>query len=81
MALIPNPCYNTKTHTDCPRRAAGCAIGCSDWAEYEKKRDKIRDERKKEAQLQQACIGLRPMTHNKAFRDKIYAKRRRINNT
>ena len=33
------PCYNIDTKTDCPLRAAGCAIGCEAWAEYVKERD------------------------------------------
>lgn len=35
---MKNPCYNKQTKTDCPRRCAGCAINCPDWAEYVKKR-------------------------------------------
>lgn len=30
------PCYNTKTGTDCPRRAVGCRNSCRAWQEYEK---------------------------------------------
>ena len=33
------PCYNVETKTDCPRRAAGCAVDCDDWAEYVQERD------------------------------------------
>ena len=36
---MKNPCYNKQTKTDCPRRCAGCAINCPDWAEYVKERD------------------------------------------
>lgn len=32
-----NPCY--KDGVDCPRRAAGCAVGCKDWAAYRAERD------------------------------------------
>lgn len=38
---MKNPCYNEKTHTDCPRRKAGCASSCEDWQEYVKIRDEV----------------------------------------
>ena len=28
------PCFNAETHTDCPRRHAGCAVDCPEWAKY-----------------------------------------------
>lgn len=31
---IVNPCYNTKTKTDCPRRAAGCREKCNKFKIY-----------------------------------------------
>lgn len=34
-----NPCYDQKTHTDCPNRKAGCASTCEKWREYEKIRN------------------------------------------
>lgn len=30
------PCFDIKTQTDCPNRAAGCNVTCTAWAEYEK---------------------------------------------
>lgn len=30
----PNPCAK-----DCPRRAAGCAVTCPEWAAYQEERD------------------------------------------
>lgn len=41
-----HPCYDETTHTDCPRRKAGCATTCPEWAEYDKQRQKIYAERK-----------------------------------
>ena len=42
---MDSPCYNRKTHTDCPKRHAGCAIDCPDWAAYCSERDKEYEER------------------------------------
>lgn len=39
---MKNPCYNTETHTDCPKRAVGCSANCPEWASYVKKRDEMR---------------------------------------
>lgn len=38
---MQNPCYNTLTKTDCPRRTAGCAVGCKEWADYVKAKDEM----------------------------------------
>ena len=35
---MKNPCFDTSSRTDCPRRHAGCAATCPEWAKYEKKR-------------------------------------------
>ena len=37
---MKQPCYNSETHSDCPRRHSGCAIDCPDWAAYCAERDK-----------------------------------------
>lgn len=34
-----NPCYDSKTKTDCPRRSADCARTCKEWAKHVKERD------------------------------------------
>ena len=39
------PCYNRETHTDCPKRHVGCAVGCPDWATYSAERDKEYEKR------------------------------------
>ena len=35
---MTNPCYDLKLKQDCPRRHAGCAATCPEWADYEKKK-------------------------------------------
>ena len=37
---IPNPCYDSKTKTDCYERHQGCAVDCPKWAAYAKEKDK-----------------------------------------
>ena len=37
---LESPCYDNKTKTDCPRRCAGCASNCPDWAAYVEERDR-----------------------------------------
>lgn len=44
--MIDNPCFDRKTHTDCPKRAVGCDVDCPEWATYVAKREKIYHERK-----------------------------------
>ena len=34
-----SPCFDEKNRQDCPRRHAGCAATCPEWAEYEKQRN------------------------------------------
>ena len=36
---MKNPCFNEETRTDCPKRRAGCAVDCPEWAAYEKERN------------------------------------------
>lgn len=37
--MSKNPCYDTETRTDCPKRHGGCQLDCSEWDEYVKKRN------------------------------------------
>ena len=37
---MDTPCFDKKTHTDCPRRHSGCAVNCPDLAKYVAERDK-----------------------------------------
>lgn len=46
LDIPPNPCYNPKTRTDCPDRCAGCARTCEKWAEYEKARAAVYENRR-----------------------------------
>ena len=43
---MENPCYNTSTGEDCPRRKPGCGAHCKEWAKYVRKRDEIYNTRK-----------------------------------
>lgn len=36
---MKNPCYNEVTKTGCPKRAAGCAINCPEWAKHVEERE------------------------------------------
>lgn len=38
---LENPCYDTKTKTDCPRRCGGCQLNCPEWKAYEVKRAEL----------------------------------------
>lgn len=46
ISHIESPCYNRETKTDCPRRCAGCAVDCPDWAAHVSERDKVYKDRK-----------------------------------
>lgn len=37
---MKNPCHDKNTGVDCPRRCAGCASTCPEWAEYTEERNK-----------------------------------------
>lgn len=43
--MLQNPCYNTQTKTDCPKRCAGCATTCPEWAKYTQERNKMYEQR------------------------------------
>lgn len=47
---MTHPCFDHKSRQDCPRRHAGCAATCPEWAEYEKKRNARYDEAKNDRQ-------------------------------
>lgn len=36
---MKSPCYDPVSKVDCPRRSAGCSVGCPDWANYIAERD------------------------------------------
>ena len=35
LSNIDSPCYDKKTHTDCPNRRIGCRQSCQAWEIYE----------------------------------------------
>ena len=37
---MSSPCYDEKTHVDCPDRCIGCHSICEKWKEHEKKKEK-----------------------------------------
>lgn len=45
MIYNKSPCYDEKTRTDCPRRHAGCAATCPEWAKYDEYRKSVYKER------------------------------------
>lgn len=48
------PCYDTKTRTDCPRRAVGCRSTCEAWQAYEVQAAAERAMRAKDAEERRA---------------------------
>lgn len=40
---------------ECPRRQAGCAVDCPEWADYVKKRDEEYKERQRKCQVMDAA--------------------------
>lgn len=65
---MESPCYNVEKKIDCPRRSAGCAVDCPDWAEYVKARDAGYLERRHEYDVVQV------LADGKLKRDSYYAK-------
>ena len=54
---MENPCYDTKTKTDCPYRSTGCSSTCKLWIEYVKKRNQSYEEKRKLNQAAQDMSG------------------------
>lgn len=52
---MKNPCFNEETRTDCPKRCAGCAVNCPEWAAYVKERDAEYERRKIESDVVVSC--------------------------
>lgn len=73
------PCYNTETKTDCPRRCAGCAVDCPDWAKYVAERDAEYQKRKDEMGLR-AVINDSYSRRKTRYFKKLMAKQRWKNN-
>ena len=66
-----NPCYNEETKTDCPRRHAGCAVGCPDWAKYSEEKQELYKQRVEDNNIRYT-IG------RKAMERVIYNQRRAL---
>ena len=56
--MLKNPCYVKGSKTGCPRRTAGCAVNCPDWAEYVEEREKCYKERKIKGGVDAAIYGI-----------------------
>lgn len=54
---MSHPCFDEKTRTDCPRRHAGCAVNCPEWAAWEKEREEVYRKRAMELEADRAIIG------------------------
>lgn len=78
--IIPCPCYDEATRTDCPRRCGGCQVGCPDWALYLEKRSELYKKRDIESAVNQAIVGVKFDRAAKRQKDRMMkqrAKRRR----
>lgn len=69
--MIRNPCYDSKTNTDCENRCTGCSTICALWHDYVERRNELYNKRKKEAEAEQAFID-----HQERLRERV---RRRKN--
>ena len=64
------PCYDPETHSDCPKRCAGCQTSCEAWKQYRDERDKTYVERRI------SCIAYqsRKDAVDKAMRKKVFER-------
>lgn len=51
---MKNPCFNEETRTDCPKRCAGCAVNCPEWAKYVEERNE--EYRRRKIQTDADCV-------------------------
>ena len=65
------PCFNEETRTDCPKRCAGCAVNCPEWAAYVKERDKEYEHRKVQADVACAIYNGRSKMYKKLAMQKL----------
>ena len=54
--MIRNPCYDSKTNTDCENRCSGCSTLCALWHDYVQRRDDMYKKRAKAAEAEGAMI-------------------------
>ena len=69
------PCFNEETRTDCPKRHAGCAVNCPDWAKYVEARDAEYERRKQETAITSAMLDRRNKSLEKRYRRDMHYKR------
>ena len=72
--MIPCPCYDVKSHTDCPNRTATCHSECPEWKEYLKKRDRIYAENKRKFEEKGLEIAYETSRHKRL--ERIRGKRK-----
>lgn len=75
-----NPCYDSVTHTDCPRRKVGCAIDCPDWAKHIAERDEMYKKRAEYVEGRSVRFDTGPFSNRdfkRIVRDKKSKKNRR----
>lgn len=72
---MKNPCFNRETRTDCPKRKAGCAVDCPDWAKYVKERDEEYERRKILSEVNCTIFSSRSRLYKKLAMRKLQANR------
>lgn len=56
---MKNPCYDTATKTDCPRRCAGCAVECPDWQKFIAEKEQFYKKRMADHDVASAIDGVK----------------------
>ena len=72
---MKNPCFNKETRTDCPKRCAGCAVNCPEWAAYVKERDAEYERRKIESAVGSILLSNRNKALDSRIKRDIHYKR------
>lgn len=74
---MDNPCYDRLNKKDCPRRKAGCAVGCPDWDEYLKAREEYRRKQREEADVTYVLSECRAKNHTEWQKNHIHSRQGR----
>lgn len=72
-----SPCYDPETGRDCPRRKAGCSVGCPDWDKYVEARNKQYEKKWQEQSEMYAVYDIKRKRSEKRQRDAQRKKRYR----
>lgn len=72
---IDNPCYDSETKTDCPRRCGGCQVDCPEWKEYEAKRAELYRQRAVQYRANSIIKDIKYERHDKFLKKKQRLKR------